>query len=295
MPETFGNCLIHSRSKATLAAACLARFPVLVVSLVISAAAHGGDATPPGQLRDLCVDRPGKGTSACTVDAGHLQIEADMVNGTFADDSGASVHTYLYANPTIKFGVSDNVDLEANLAPFVDIRTKDKSSGATTTARGIGDLFLRAKVNVHGNDGGAFGFAFEPYVKLPTARSDVGNGAVEGGLVVPLSLQLDDSWSVSATPELDVLQNADDHGRHAALSNVVGIGRAVGDGISVGAELWALADLDPSGRSAQYSFDLSGAWQPDGEPDLQLDGGVNFGLNDATPDLQVYAGVSRRL
>lgn len=267
----------------------------LVTSMILACgAAHGGDDPAPGPLRDLCVDRPGKGTSACTVDAGHFQVEVDAFNGTYASDGSSSVDSYFYTNPTIKFGVNDHVDVEVNLAPFVEIRTKDKSSGSTSTTRGIGDLFLRAKLSVYGNDGGAFGFALEPYVKLPTAKSDIGNGAVEGGLVVPLSLQLDNSWSVSATPEVDILEDADGHGRHAVLSNVVGIGRSVGGGVSLGAELWVLTDLDPSGDTVQSTFDLSGAWQPDDEPNLQLDGGVNFGLNDATPDLQVYAGVSRR-
>jgi hypothetical protein len=42
----------------------------------------------------------------------------------------------------------------------------------------------------------------------------------------------------------------------------------------------------------QYSFDLDAAWLADN--DMQLDGGLNIGLNRATPDLEIYLGVSRR-
>ena len=52
--------------------------------------------------------------------------------------------------------------------------------------------------------------------------------------------------------------------------------------------------FDPTGATAQYSFDLDGAWQPAGNSNLQLDGGVNFGLNHNTPDTQFYLGVSQR-
>jgi len=269
--------------------------PAPLAALLLAAAlacvsARADDAPAPGALRDLCVDRPGKATSACTVDAGHVQLEADIFNGTFQ----SSNRTYIYANPTIKFGLSDDIDLEANFVPFVEVRTKDQATGATTTVTGVGDLFLRAKFDILGNGVGDFALVLEPYVKIPTARDTIGNGALEGGLLVPLALDVGNGWSLSATPELDILKNANDGGRHVALSNVIGIGRALGDGVSLTAEFWGLIDFDSAADTQQYSFDLAAAWQPSDEPDLQFDAGVNFSLNAATPDRQVYAGVSRR-
>ena len=37
------------------------------------------DPTPSADLRALCTDRPTKSASPCTVDAGHFQIESDLV------------------------------------------------------------------------------------------------------------------------------------------------------------------------------------------------------------------------
>jgi hypothetical protein len=266
----------------------------LFATVLVCEPSHGDDVPSPGQLRDLCVDRPGKGTSPCTVDDGHFQIEADVFNGTFARQDGVSTRIYLYANPTLKLGVNDNLDVEVNIAPIVQVRSKDDTTGATRTSTGVGDLFLRVKFDIFGNGVGDFGLVLEPYVKVPTASANIGNGALEGGVLAPMALDLGDDWSLSATPEIDILKNAADDGRHVALSTVIGLGRSVGAGISLGAELWALTDLDPAADTQQYSFDLAAAWQPAGESDLQFDGGVNFGLNGATPSLQIYVGASRR-
>ena len=40
--------------------------------------------------------------------------------------------------------------------------------------------------------------------------------------------------------------------------------------------------------------DLGAAWIPSSQPNLQLDGGVNLGLNSRTPGVQAYVGISRR-
>jgi hypothetical protein len=46
------------------------------------------------------------------------------------------------------------------------------------------------KMNLFGNDDGPAGLAVIPYVKLPSSVPVISNGAVEGGLIVPLALRL---------------------------------------------------------------------------------------------------------
>jgi hypothetical protein len=58
--------------------------------------------------------------------------------------------------------------------------------------------------------------------------------------------------------------------------------------------MWESTDFDSLGTTQQYSFDLDAAWIPQGVPDLQLDCGVNIGLNRNTPGAQVYTGISER-
>ena len=119
----------------------------LALSAVLMLAGMG--AARAEDLRDLCPDRPLKGTSACTVDAEHWQVESDIVNFTHDTSGGMTTDTLLAPNPTLKYGVTDTLDVEASLALFERVRVK--AAGTTTTDSGIGDLYLRAKWHVAGN------------------------------------------------------------------------------------------------------------------------------------------------
>ena len=131
----------------------------------------------------------------------------------------------------------------------------------------------------------------DPFLKLPTASGGLGNGAVEGGLVMPMSYDLGSNWSLAMTPEADIQRNIMGGGYHANLVDVMGLGKSFGP-FTLGAEVWSSQNLDPAGAISQYSFDLDAAWLAGN--DTQLDGGVNIGLNRATPDLEFYVGISRR-
>jgi hypothetical protein len=251
-------------------------------------------AVAPGsaeELRPLCPDRPGKGTSPCTLDAGHFQIEVDAFDGTFQRANGVTSDTYIAASPTLKYGLDDTVELDVGFTPFIAQRTHDGASDATV--EGNGDLYLRGKWNFLAEDGPVTA-VIEPFVKLATATRGLGNGAMEEGVVLPLSYDLGGGWSLASTPELDLLLDASGSGRHATAINVVGLGRTLENGLTLGAELWTSQDFDPSGTTSQYSFDLDAAWQPAGDNDLQWDGGINLGLNRNTPGAQLYFGVTRR-
>ena len=251
------------------------------------------DPTPADKLRSLCTDRPTKSTGPCTVDPGHFQIESDLFNATFDRTGGVDTNTYLFTNPTLKLGVTRTLDLEANLAPAITVTTRDRATGARTSVTGIGDLFLRAKLNLIGDDGGAVAVALVPYVKIPTARAGIGNGQVEEGVLAPISVSLPAKWSLSLTPEFDWLLDRSGAGRHANLINLIGLSHPVG-AFTPAVELWTDSNFDPAGRLTQYSFDLGLAWIPPKQPNFQLDGGINLGLNKVTPATQVYIGASRR-
>ena len=238
-------------------------------------------------LKPICPDRPGRGTSACTVDAGHAQLELGLFDDSFQHRSGVTTDTDNVGSLLAKWGVNDRMDVEAGMALYQTLRVHDASG--TTNLGGIGDLFLHAKYNPL--DDGAFALVLDPFVKLSTATGGLGNGAVEGGLVLPMSYDLGNSWSLAMTPELDIQLNASGSGTHANLVDVVGLGKSFG-AFTLGAEVWADRNLDPAGATSQYSFDLDAAWLANN--DTQLDGGVNIGLNRATPDLEIYFGISRR-
>ena len=249
---------------------------------------------PDDQMRPFCTDRPTKGTGPCTVDAGHIQIESDILNMTFQNSDGVVTDTYVYTSPNVKLGITNNMDVELNLSPFVDVVVHDHRTGQRAEISGFGDMFLRVKTGLFGNGAGSFSAAFDPYVKLPTAPVGIGNGVVEEGAVVPLQFNLGDVWSLSVVPEIDVLKNADDDGRHTAGVVALGITRAISAQVSASAEYWINEDGEPGGTVTQDSFDVAATWQPPGTTDLQFDVGSNFGLNANTPAAQLYFGISHR-
>jgi Putative MetA-pathway of phenol degradation len=247
--------------------------------------------TPPlawAEDKPICPDRPGRGTSACTLDAGHAQLELGLFDESFQRRSGVTTDSGNAGSLLAKWGVNDRMDVEAGMALFQFQRVRD--AAGTTTASGIGDLFLHAKVNPLTADG-AFSLVLDPFLKLPTAGGGLGNGAVEGGLALPMAYDLGGNWSLAMTPEADVLLNASGSGHHANLVDVMGLGRSFGS-LTLGAEVWTDQNLDPAGTIREYSFDLDAAWLAD--KDTQLDTGINLGLNRVTPDLEIYFGVSRR-
>ncbi|MDB5478984.1 MAG: hypothetical protein JWO83_37 [Caulobacteraceae bacterium] len=248
--------------------------------------------TPKDQLRALCTDRPTKSTGPCTVDAGHWQVESDLYNITVQRGGGMTTTTELFTNPTLKLGLTNTVDLEASMTPYERVTVKDH--GVTTRASGVGDLFLRLKASLIGDDGGPVAIAIEPFVKLPTANRAIGNGAVEGGLIAPIQLNLQGGWQLLFDPEVDLLENAAGGGNHANAIGLVSLGKPVSKTVTLSAELWTDSNFDPAGRTSQFSADLGAAWIPAFAPDVQFDGGVNLGLNRSTPDVQAYVGISHR-
>ncbi len=279
----------------------LVRLPILALALAAAPLAvhaqaqtqtqdQGADASSGGGDA-ICTDRPTKVFSTCTAPAGHLQLETDLFNGTFQHEGGVTTDTYYATNPTLKYGVTDKLDLEVNIAPYEVVRTHDRS-GDDSTIGGIGDLYLRAKYAAYATKDGKFTFSIIPYVKAPVAREGIGNGEVEGGSAFAASYKLTDKWTVSIAPEVDAYADSDGSGRHLNHIEVLNFGYSLPANVTVSGEVWGDWNYDPSGTVRQYSADVAVAWQM--RKDLQLDGGLNFGLNHETPGVQGYVGVSQR-
>ena len=251
------------------------------------------DPVPDSQMRDFNTDRPPKANVPYTVDAGHFQYETDLAN--FAGNQAAgTVHTdaWLVPNPTFKFGLTNNIDLEINALTGVGIHNFDSATGQSSTVWGIGDVFMRAKINLWGNDGGSSAFALIPYVKAPTASPYVGNGAVEAGVIAPLSVSLPKGFTLLFNSEIDLLKDSADSGRHTNFINLVTVSHELVKDVTLYVEGWSDYNNDPVQKTTQYSFDLAVAWLV--RRNLQLDGGIDFGLNSSTPKVQVFVGLSQR-
>ena len=135
---------------------------------------------------------------------------------------------------------------------------------------GVGDLYLRGKWNLLGDDGEISRSAFLfPYAKLPTASRSVGNGEVEEGLIVPIAFNLPGGWQLTIDPEADALADAAGGGRHLNLTTPLSLGYPVTKTITLFGELWGDIDFDPRrARFARRRSTLAAAWIPTKAPNL---------------------------
>jgi hypothetical protein len=250
----------------------------------LSSAALAADEQP------ICPDRPSKSTGPCTVPEGRWQIETGLIDWSTDKSDGVRTDQIVWGNTAIKYGVGSKADVELWVTPLETLSIR--GGGVHEHHSSFGDMLVRVKYELT-PDSAPVQVALDPFVKIPTANHQLGNGKVEGGLLVPVQVALGKSGvSLSLDPELDLLADDDGHGRHLSMIQVFNLGGSLTDRINVSAELWGQWNWDPAGTQKQYSADAAFAYLPN--KNLQLDAGANFGLNRNTPDIELYTGVSVR-
>jgi hypothetical protein len=251
--------------------------------------------TPAHLLRDLSTDRPDQTESAYTVDAGHFQLEMDFLNYTRDRDTegGADIrgHALAVAPVNLKLGLLNRVDLQLMIDPYVRVKIEDRVARATWKASGFGDVTTRLKVNMWGNDGGKTALALMPFVKWPLSASSLRNGKTEGGLIVPLAIELGEGWGMGLMTELDFVRNGANTGYDREWVNSITVSRDLTDKLGGYLEFFAVTGSAP-GFKWQGQFDIGFTYAL--KPNVQLDAGCNFGVTKSAPDYQPFIGIAYR-
>jgi len=249
--------------------------------------------TPDDDMRKFAPDRPTKGFSVRTIDAGHVEVEFDTFNDTYTKYLGITTHSIQGLDPNVRIGITDSTEFQIQFNGLQSSQSVDSASGVDTAhGIGFGDVFLRAKMNLIGNDSGPVGLAIIPYVKVPSSSPIISNGAVEGGLIVPLALRLPQDYLVTLMTEVDALKDDLNH-REANFVNLVGVSHPIPgiEGANAMVELFSSVGADRAAPPI-YTFDLGMNFRLDKH--TILDVGLNLGLNSAAPKAQIYTGISLR-
>jgi hypothetical protein len=248
--------------------------------------------TPDDQMRKFAPDRPTKGFSVRTVDAGHVEVEMDSFNETYTRYLGVITHSIQTLDPNIRIGITNSTELEIQFNGLQSSRSESEAGTLVAQGAGFGDVVLRTKMNLFGNDDGPVGLAIIPYIKVPSSAPVISNGAVEGGLIVPLALRLPQDYLVTLMTEVDALKDDLNH-REANFVNLVGVSHPIPgiEGANAMVELFSSVGADRA-TSPIYTFDLGMNFRLDKH--TFLDVGLNLGLNNAAPKVQVYTGISAR-
>lgn len=243
--------------------------------------------------RDFCADRPGKGTPTCVLDQGRWQVEVGLFDGARQSDAISKTETWDAGDLFLRYGLTGLTELQLGLTSWNRERVTDRATGDRDTAEGIGDLTVGLRHSLKNPDGSGLSVALSGFITAPTGARAIRADGFEGGVILPVSIPLDDDWSLSLSPEVDWVSDADGDGRHAAYTMVAGVGRGFGHW-DLGVELWISRDDDPLEATTQSTFDLTAVWSPPPLPDAQLDFALNFGLNDDSPDVEFGVGIARR-
>jgi len=250
--------------------------------------------TPRELLRELSTDRPDQTESPYTLDAGHFQMELDLINAVFDHDKGGGndvkTRGWTAGGINLKVGLLNNVDIQFVYDTWVKARVKDRAAGTVNWDSGAGDLQTRLKINLWGNDGGPTAFGIMPFVKWPLPESDVRNGETEGGLIIPFAADLGGGWGLGAMTEFDYV--SDENGGHdTAYFNTITVGHDLVGALAGYLEFAALvmpeSDDDWLGLlGAGFTFGIN--------ENAQLDFGCNFGVTESAPDYNPFIGITLR-
>jgi hypothetical protein len=238
--------------------------------------------TPANLMREMSTDRPDTTESAYSVDAGHVQIEMELAAYTrdrHTEDRDGGSESWSFANTNFKIGLTNGSDLQVVVPVHENVRHG---------ARGFGDITVRLKANLWGNDGGDTALAVMPFVKIPSADDELGNGEVEGGLILPFAASLPGDWGFGAMLEVDFVAD-DDDGRKTEFVTSVTFSHAIAGELGGYIEFVSIAGVETN-----WMASLNGGLTFRIGENLQLDAGVNVGLTRATEDLTTFAGLSYR-
>jgi len=219
-----------------------------------------------------------------------VQVETTFVDWTRDRSGGVRSDETTIGDSAIKLGLSGRAHVELIVAPFV--RSRVLEDGGRQTASGFGDLTVAAKYRLT-SDESPVQIAVRPFVKIPAAKRSLGNGKVEGGIVVPIEYAIAGSaLSLAISPQIDLVADGDGSGHHVAATQVVGLGFPLSERLSASAEGLVAWDWDEDGTVRHYAAGGSLAFLVSN--DVQLDAGANLGLNRNAPDVQVYTGFAIR-
>lgn len=243
---------------------------------------------PHAQMREMETDRPDVTEAPYTVDAGHFQFETDLVRTIKEIGESSETHTVLINQINLKIGIANSTAVQIGFQTYGRQNDKKYGSGTEKISDGHGDLTLRIKQNLIGNDTGKFALALLPYIKFPTSKYE--DSRFEGGVIVPMQYKLPGEWNLGFQVELDRLKDQDDEDMHTEFLQTLTISHSIIKGIEGIVETYYTYDF----KAHQFSNYINAAFQLDVAKDFKLDAGLNLGIQH-TAAKHYFIGASYRL
>ena len=240
--------------------------------------------TPKNLMRGLETDRPDITESAYSVDAGHFQIETDLFKTVKNGTRSNYTRQNFYNLANLKIGLNNHSDLQLVVENYVT--EKVKVGDQLSRSRGFGQLTLRYKHNLWGNDEGKTALAVMPYLSFPTGKF-VAHQSVEGGIIFPFALALNDDWGMGAQAQIDFIKT--ESGYDQQVLNSITFARDFAKNWNAFIESYYTYQL----KAAVFNLSVNGGVSYSISDNLKLDAGFNYGLTKNT-DKVYFTGFSFR-
>ncbi|MFD2148002.1 transporter [Mucilaginibacter antarcticus] len=237
---------------------------------------------------DMETDRPDITETPYTVEAGHIQYEADLVNYERQRSTESLKQTWLINQANIKVGLLKNTSLQLVVQTYGKDITKDLVTMDKQTNQGFGDITVRVKQNLYGNYNGNFSIAVMPYIKFPTNRY-ADNKSYEEGLIVPVSFKLLHDWKIGLQVEGDRLKDDEEEGMHTELLQTLVLSHVLFKKLEVMGETYYTYNF----KDHQIRNFVNAALQLEISPDVKVDAGINYGLQHEAKK-NYFAGIAFR-
>ncbi|WP_165304957.1 transporter [Pedobacter sp. SYP-B3415] len=244
---------------------------------------------PKPAMRQMETDRPDITESAITLDAGHFQLETNLAAFKRERNDDLLKSTWLINDMILKLGLGASTDIQLDFETYVKETTEERLSHTKEREAGNGNLTLRIKQNILGNNRGNFAVAVLPYVRFPIA----GYGEkhpYEGGLIVPMQLKVGHDWKIGAQVEVDRLEDMEGHGSHTEFLQSLTLSHPLLKKLDGIAETHYTYDF----KQHHFSNFLNAALQLEVYKDVKIDGGLNYGLQKDA-EKRYFLGLSLRI
>lgn len=236
------------------------------------------------ELRPLAADRPDATESPQTVDKGHFQIETTFLGATKDKTDGVTTESFYAFETNLKYGLTESIDLQFVIAPYIDEKIKTATSYIETQTHG--DIAIRSKINLWGNDSGDTAFALLPYIKLP--YGDLSNDKHEMGLIMTYGTSYQD-YGVGIQFQVDRLYNEVKDVMDWAGSHTAVLGYDLTHGM--GGYLEYIGEIN---LETDYIPYVSLGFTKQTSQNTQWDIGSKFGLVNQAQDSEIFLGVTHR-
>lgn len=246
---------------------------------------------PADRVREASTSRAEVTDSPATIARGTWAYDVGVVS--YSHDAVDSLRSDAveYVPVGITYGVTDRLELGVSVSPYGSDWLRNTIAQTTESGSGVGGYGMRAKVCWVGNDSSAFAIGssvfatFAPSVDGVTAKPD-------GGLRVPLRVELGNGFQLGAMGEVDLRNDPDGASQHAEYVQSLNVSHDLREHLSGFLEL-VHASSALASQASLTALDAGVSW--DVFAHLGLSTAVTYGVSDGRGDLGVLAGLGVHL